>query len=64
MIRRIGVYLPGIPIPDERHRVGGFVRLQPAQVVVGELRLLRHVAEGPDVRHKRLQRRSPVPEAR
>lgn len=64
LIRRIRLHLPRIPILDERHRVGRFVQLQSAQMDAGELRLLHHVAQRPDVRHKRLQRRPSVPKAR
>jgi hypothetical protein len=63
LVHRILFHLPRIPISDERHRDGGFVQLQSSQVDAGQLRLFGHVAEGPDIRHKRLQCRSPVPEA-
>ncbi|KAJ8939250.1 hypothetical protein NQ318_015208 [Aromia moschata] len=32
---------------DEGHRTSGLLQLQPPQMVAGELRLFRHVAEGP-----------------
>lgn len=61
---RIRFYLSGISILNERHRDGRFVQLQPSQMDAGQLWLLGHVAQGSHIRHKRLQRRSSVPEAR
>lgn len=41
--------MPGIPISDERNRIGRFLQFQPAQVDAGEFRLLGHVAERSDL---------------
>lgn len=56
------LHLPGISISNERHRVGGFVQLQPSQMDAGELRLFNDVAERSNLRHQCFQRGSSLSE--